>query len=116
MHIFGYEIGEKGYKLWDPVAKKKVVGKDVIFDEAFMLNQNKEKTMGTNKMVIEVEFDEHNILSDMGDIDTNSQQQQQQEQQEEPYTIAKGRGKRKHKTPFRYDFDDIVSFALVTRS
>jgi hypothetical protein len=35
--FLGFEKGVKGYRLWDPVSKKKVINKDVIFDETFML-------------------------------------------------------------------------------
>ena len=31
-----------------------------------------------------------------------------------PYSIAKGREKRVHTSPRRYDFEDMVSFALIT--
>ena len=33
-----------------------------------------------------------------------------------PYSIAKGREKRIHKAPQRYDFEDMVSFAFITSS
>ena len=103
----------KGHRLWDPVAKKKVINRDVRFDEAFMLNENEETTYDGHKqkLVIEVEFDEHTTSSDMGDVDTNPQQQQQQE---EPYTVAKGKEKRNQKAQVRYCFEDMFSFALVT--
>ncbi|KAK2998642.1 hypothetical protein RJ639_023717 [Escallonia herrerae] len=38
--FLGYEEGVKGYRLWDPVAKKKVISRDVVFNEAQMLNTN----------------------------------------------------------------------------
>ncbi|KAK2997449.1 hypothetical protein RJ639_025454 [Escallonia herrerae] len=38
--FLGYEEGVKGYRLWDPVAKKKVISRDVVFNEAHMLNTN----------------------------------------------------------------------------
>ena len=37
-YIFlGYVKGVKGYKFWDPVAKKIVISRDVLFDEQSML-------------------------------------------------------------------------------
>ena len=35
--FLGFEIVVKCYKLWDPISKKMVTSRDVIFDEAFML-------------------------------------------------------------------------------
>ena len=58
-----------------------------------------------------MEFDENSSPSDKGDAQIDPQQQQ-----EEPYSIAKGREKRVHKAPRRYDFEDMVSFALITSS
>ena len=42
--FLGFEKGVKGYRLWDPISKKMVTNRDVIFDEAFMLRQNEAKT------------------------------------------------------------------------
>ena len=35
--FLGFEKGVKGYRLWDPISKKTVTNRDVIFDEAFIL-------------------------------------------------------------------------------
>ena len=35
--FLGFEKGVKGYRFWDPISKKTVTSRDVIFDEAFML-------------------------------------------------------------------------------
>jgi hypothetical protein len=37
--FLGFQIGVKGYRLWDPVSKKKIVSRDVVFDEAYMLRK-----------------------------------------------------------------------------
>ena len=42
--FLGCEKGVKGYKFWDPILKKTVTSRDVIFDEAFMLKQNEAET------------------------------------------------------------------------
>jgi hypothetical protein len=35
----GLESSVKGYKLWDPISKKKILSKDVVFDKAYMLRK-----------------------------------------------------------------------------
>ena len=37
--FLGYPKGVKGYMLWDPESKKKVIGRDFFFDEASMLKK-----------------------------------------------------------------------------
>ena len=112
--FLGFEKGVKGYRLWDPISKKTVTSRDVIFDEAFMLKQNEAETCDNSpqeKLTVEVELDENSSPSDKGDAEIKSQQQQ-----EESYSIAKGREKRVHKASQRYDFEDMVSFAFITSS
>ena len=55
-----------------------VTSKDVIFDEAFMLNQNESETCDDSpqeKLIVEVEFDENSSPSDKGDVEIDPQQQ-----------------------------------------
>ena len=96
-YIFlGFEKCVKGYRLWDPISKKKVISRDVILDETFMLKQNEEEVCENSpkeKSIVEVEFDDDNLASDKDNDEDDSQQQ------EEPYSIARGRGKRVHKAP-----------------
>ena len=104
--FLGFEKGVKGYKFWDPILKKTVTSRDIIFDEAFMLKQNEPETCDDSpqeKLTVEVEFDENSSPSDKGDTEIDPQQQQ-----EESYSIAKGREKRVYKAPQRYGFEDIV--------
>ncbi|CAL8995464.1 unnamed protein product, partial [Prunus brigantina] len=56
--FMGFSTGVKGYRLWCPDEKKFVVSRDVTFDEAAMVNQNKHegeieatKTMSSSKQV-----------------------------------------------------------------
>ncbi|GMI95058.1 hypothetical protein HRI_003175100 [Hibiscus trionum] len=35
--FLGYKKGVKGYKFWDPVARKTMINRDAIFDEQLML-------------------------------------------------------------------------------
>lgn len=112
--FLGFEKGVKGFRLWDPISKKTVTNRDVIFDEAFMLKQNEAETCDDSpqeKLTVEVEFDENSSPSDKGDVEIDPQQQQ-----EESYSIAKGREERVHKAPQRYGFEDMISFALIISS
>ena len=112
--FLGFEKGVKGYSLWDPISKKTVTSRDVIFDEAFMLKQNEAETCDDSpqeKLTVEVELNKNSSPSDKGDVEIDPRQQQ-----EESYSIAKGREKWVHKAPQRYGFKDMVSFAFITSS
>ena len=113
--FLGFEKGVKGYWLWDPISKKMVTSKDIIFDEAFLLKQNEAETCNDNsqkKLTIEVEFDENSLPNDKGDDNDIDPQLKK----EEPYSIVKGKEKRIHKAPQRYGFEYIVSFALISNN
>ena len=76
--FLGFEKGVKGYRLWDPISKKMVTSRDVIFNEAFMLKQNEPETCDDSlqeKLIVEVEFDENSSPSDKGDAQIDTQQQ-----------------------------------------
>ena len=65
-----FEKGIKGYWLWDPISKKTITSKDIIFDEAFLLKHNEAKICNDNsqkKLTVEVEFDENSSSNDKGD-------------------------------------------------
>ena len=70
--FLSFEKGVKDYRLWDPISKKTVTGRDVIFDEAFMLKQNEAETCDDSpqeKLTVEVEFDEKCSPNDKGDVE-----------------------------------------------
>ena len=70
--FLGFEKGVKGYRLWDPISKKTVINRDIIFDEAFMLKQNEAKTCDDSpqeKLTVEVELDKNSSPSDKGDVE-----------------------------------------------
>ena len=46
--FIGYMKGVKGYKFWDPVAKKMVISRDAVFDEQFILQQKDKSYVPTD--------------------------------------------------------------------
>ena len=105
----------KGYWLWDPISKKMVTNKYIIFDEAFLLKHNEAEICNDNsqkKLTVEVEFDENSSPSDKGDNNDIDPQQKK----EELYLIVKGKEKLVHKASQRYGYEYIVSFALITNN
>ena len=83
--FLGFEKGVKGYRLWDPISRKTITNRDVIFDEAFLVKQNEAETYDDSsqeKFIVEVEFNENSSPNDKGDDNDIDLQQQQ----EEPYS------------------------------
>jgi hypothetical protein len=73
--FLGFEKGVKGYRLWDPISKKKVISRDVIFDETFMLKQNEVEVCEDSqkeKSTAQVEFDEDNLPSNKDNKEDDS--------------------------------------------
>ena len=63
--FLGYEKGVKGYKLWDPVAQKVVISRNVVFDEKPMTKafredkyQAAESNNSNSRLVVQVKLDE----------------------------------------------------------
>ena len=70
-----FEKGVKGYRLWDLISKKKVISRDVIFDETFMLKQNEVEVCEDSpkeKSTAQVEFDEDNLPSNKDNKEDDS--------------------------------------------
>ena len=68
--FLGYEKGVKGSRFWDPISKKTMTNRDVIFDETFILRQNEAETCDDSpqeKLIVEMEFDKNSSPSDKGD-------------------------------------------------
>ena len=88
--FLGYPKGVKGYMLWDPKSKKKVISRVVIFDEASMLKkEDNEQTLTKERVelsAIQVEFKEQHTP-------IRGQTHDEEEHQEKPYSITVGREK-----------------------
>ncbi|KAK3040178.1 hypothetical protein RJ639_028428 [Escallonia herrerae] len=78
-----YEEGVKGYKLWDPVAKKKVISRDVVFNEAQMLNTNATSSEGPGHTV-EIELHEQRTKSTDESTDGSTDEQSLEDPEEHP--------------------------------
>jgi hypothetical protein len=66
----GLESSVKGYRLWDPVSKKKIVSRDMVFDDAYMLRKGENEALTDSqkgKQVVEVELDKQRSLTDICD-------------------------------------------------
>ncbi|KAK3025021.1 hypothetical protein RJ639_044630 [Escallonia herrerae] len=72
--FLGYEEGVKGYRLWDPVAKKRVISRDVVFNEAQMLNTDATSSKRQGHTV-EIELHEQRTKSADESIDGSTDEQ-----------------------------------------
>uniref|UniRef100_A0A2N9GFK1 CCHC-type domain-containing protein n=1 Tax=Fagus sylvatica TaxID=28930 RepID=A0A2N9GFK1_FAGSY len=111
--FLGFKKGVKGYKLWDPVAQKVVISRDVVFDEKSMTkafkeekSQAAENSNNIGRSTVQVELDE---LESQSDEEPHSNDQEQD-------NTRSDRPKRNKRPPVRYGFEDLVSYALLTSS
>uniref|UniRef100_A0A2N9EER7 CCHC-type domain-containing protein n=1 Tax=Fagus sylvatica TaxID=28930 RepID=A0A2N9EER7_FAGSY len=79
--FLGFKKGVKGYKLWDPVAQKVVISRDVVFDEKSMTkafkeekSQAAENSNNIGRSTVQVELDE---LESQSDEEPHSNDQEQ---------------------------------------
>jgi hypothetical protein len=48
---FGLESNVKGYRIWDTISKNKIVSRDMVFDEAYILRKGEnEKSIKSQKV------------------------------------------------------------------
>uniref|UniRef100_A0A2N9I2Y6 CCHC-type domain-containing protein n=1 Tax=Fagus sylvatica TaxID=28930 RepID=A0A2N9I2Y6_FAGSY len=111
--FLGFKKGVKGYKLWDPVAQKVVISRDVVFDEKSMTkafkeekSQAAENSNNIGRSTVQVELDE---------LESQSNEEPHSNDQEQDSTRS-DRPKRNRRPPVRYGFEDLVSYALLTSS
>ncbi|KAE8674058.1 hypothetical protein F3Y22_tig00111769pilonHSYRG00329 [Hibiscus syriacus] len=101
--FLGYKKGVKGFKFWDPVAKKVVISRDVVFDEQSMLQQKQDTTV--------VDFEQFPVEKPETSQPTSGGSTTDDLQD---YSLARDRVRRTNiKPPNRLGFEDLVSFALT---
>ncbi|KAE8681319.1 hypothetical protein F3Y22_tig00111330pilonHSYRG00089 [Hibiscus syriacus] len=104
--FLGYKKGVKGFKFWDPVAKKVVISRDVVFDEQSMLQQKQDTTV--------VDFEKFPVEKPETSQPTSGGSTTDDLQD---YSLARDRVRRTNiKPPNRLGFEDLVSFALTVNS
>uniref|UniRef100_A0A2N9J4X6 CCHC-type domain-containing protein n=1 Tax=Fagus sylvatica TaxID=28930 RepID=A0A2N9J4X6_FAGSY len=111
--FLGFKKWIKGYKLWDPVAQKVVISRDVVFDEKSMTkafkeekSQAAESSNNIGRSTMQVELNE---------LESQSNEEPHSNDQEQDSTRS-DRPKHNKRPPVRYGFEDLVSYALLTSS
>ncbi|KAE8721370.1 hypothetical protein F3Y22_tig00016115pilonHSYRG00011 [Hibiscus syriacus] len=106
-YIFlGYKKCVKGFKFWDPVAKKVVISRDVVFDEQSMLQQKQDTTV--------VDFEQFPVEKPETSQPTSGGSTTDDLQD---YSLARDRVRRTNiKPPNRLSLEDLVSFTLIVSS
>src|ERR1044072_5809073 len=141
--FIGFNKGVKGYKLWDPVKKKVVVSRDVIFDEQSMLNRSEVtdlpetgegSTSRGDKIQWEMVLPDHSTVSpgqivepegepgsdqekEGGATDQDETQEQGGAQDQggaQVYNLVRDRVPRKVQPPVRFGFEELAAYALVS--
>ena len=104
--FLGFKKRVKGYKLWDPVAQK-------VFDEMSMTkvfkedkSQVAESSNNISRSEVQVELDE---------LESQLDEEPYSNDQEHDSTRS-NRPKRNKRSPVRYGFENLVSYALLTNS
>ncbi|KAL0423292.1 UNVERIFIED_CONTAM: hypothetical protein Sradi_0864000 [Sesamum radiatum] len=64
--FLSYKKGVKGYKFWDPAARKMVISRDAAFDERSMLqqHQNEMSKIGSSLDTLQMELESHPVATE----------------------------------------------------
>jgi hypothetical protein len=130
----GYSKGVKGFKLWDPVSKKMILSRDVVFDEQSMLKQSLEIEVsesaggspGREVIQVDIEPTPTNNISVVHQqppepTTTNHDTTASGDTSEDlggdnDYQLARDRKHRSIKPPRRYGFEDLATYNAVVTS
>lgn len=115
--FLGFEKGVKGFKLWDPEARKRVFSRDVVFDEQYMVQQAiSDRVPVTIETITDSEVTQEESGADKPDevSDERSVEVAQKEvQRGTEESLVSRRPKRAIKAPVRFGFEDMVNYALM---
>ena len=99
----GYADGVKGYRLWDPTARKVIVSRDVIFAENEL--QSEQKDDSTSKETTTVQID-----GNAGEDDSSEAEPEHEEQEpHEAVGVELRRSTRPKQAPVRFRTGEYVT-------
>jgi hypothetical protein len=99
--FIGYKDGVKGYKLWNPEAKKIVYSRDVVFREVKDVSKQEFPPTQDRPEKIDLELDDAKSES--------YEEEEAKEQEKEPHTPVLRRSVRDRRQPERYNPPDFCS-------
>ncbi|KAM2725472.1 hypothetical protein EV1_028167 [Malus domestica] len=123
--FLGFSSGVKGYRLWCSKMKKRVISRDVTFNEESIFKNSKKNVIDVQQVELEkIAFCASNHISTDVEATTSEEVEDQEDVEEVEFedsildemqalpqeSIAKNKGKRNITKPARYS--DSVSFAL----
>lgn len=130
--FLGYAHGVKGFRLWciDGKSPKCIISRDVPFDESAILKP-KECIDAKNDIGVSKQVEEQNGVSKQVELDKEASENLQENLQDnvpdqqdagsnaeneipQEYMLTRDRERRQIKQPQRYEFEDIVAYALNT--
>jgi hypothetical protein len=110
------EFSVKGYRISNLISKKNIFSKDVVFDGGYMLRKCEDEALTEShkgKQVMEVEIVYQHPFTNIYDDEESLRDSQHQE---EPYSLTRGKKKCDRKALERYEFEDMVFYALTCTS